>query len=139
MFEALNSVDNKVIKKSEDNERNMLLAEYNKALETLDISLFLKYRVKYDVNLGLYRKALGCLISNYTAKKTLEEVESNVEKYRLLSYRESVFNIARRNIVEKSNFVRARKLLNVARENGFFCNELYELEELLNSEWYPKA
>lgn len=138
MFEAINSVDNKAIKKSEDHERAILLMEYNKALKDLDISSFLRYRVKHDVNLGFYKRASGYLISNYTAKKALEEVEQNIERHKLLNYRESLFNIARRNIIERSSFVRARKLLNIAREKGFFCNELYELEELLTAEWYPK-
>ncbi|ADM11253.1 uncharacterized protein Eint_031100 [Encephalitozoon intestinalis ATCC 50506] len=139
MFEAINSIDNKVIRKSEDHEKGMILLEYTKALKTLDIGSFLKYRVKHDVNLGLYKRASGYLISNYAIKKTLEEIELNMERYKLLEYKESVFIMARRNIMEKENFVKARKLLNLAREKGFFCNELYELEELLNNEWYPKA
>ncbi|KMV66483.1 hypothetical protein M970_031140 [Encephalitozoon cuniculi EcunIII-L] len=139
MFEAINSVDNRVIRRSEEQEKGTLMAEYNKALRTLDVGPFLKYRVKHDVNLGLHRKATGYLISNYTIKKTLEEVESNVERYRLLDHRESLFNMARRNITEARNFVRARKLLNIARERGFFYNELYELEELLDHEWCPET
>ncbi|AFN82730.1 hypothetical protein EROM_031080 [Encephalitozoon romaleae SJ-2008] len=139
MFEAINSVDSKAIKKSEDHERAMLLMEYNKALKDLNVGSFLRYKVKHDVNLGLYKRASGYLISNYTAKKALEEVEQNIERYKLLNYRESLFNMARRNIIERNNFVRARKLLNIAREKGFFCNELYELEELLTTEWYPKT
>lgn len=139
MFEAINSVDSGVIKKSEEQERNMLVTEYNKALETLDIESFLRYRVKQDANIGLHKKGSSYLMANYTFKKDLEEVESNIEKYKLLDHRESLFNMARRNIMEAGNFLRARKLLNMARRKGFFCNTLYELEKLLCAEWRPEA
>lgn len=138
MFVPINSRNAEAIRKSEEEERTNLRRAYIEALSTLNIDSFLRCKPKHEANLGLYNQATRYLIFNYSSKKELCEIESNISKYGLLNYKESLLNMAKKNI-ETESFMKARKLLNIARERGFFCNMLYELEEQLRKEWYLKV
>ncbi|KAM0672639.1 hypothetical protein CWI42_030800 [Ordospora colligata] len=138
MFTVINSVSSSVTKKLEDKEKAKILTEYNKALNTMKIDKFLTIDPKHQANIALYSKATQYLMSNYTQKKSLAEIEANIHKYRFLEYRDALFNIARRSMDEQENYIKARKFLNIARQKNFICNTLYELEQKLENEWIPK-
>lgn len=137
MFAAINSTGSENTRKLEEEERTRLRNKYNETLLTLNLGPFLELRPVHDINLGFYNRALRYLVFNYTFQKSLEEIEQSMSRYRLLEYKEAIFNIARKHI-EAERFVRARKLLNIARDRGFFCNMLYELEGQLEDSWHVK-
>ncbi|KAH9411738.1 hypothetical protein HK407_03g04870 [Ordospora pajunii] len=138
MFTVINSVSNSATKKLEDREKTKILTEYNKALSTMKIDKFLAISPKHQVNIALHAKATQYLMSNYTQKKSLADIEENIHKYRFIEHRDALLNIARRSMDEQENYIKARKMLNIARQKHFTCNELYELEQKLENEWIPK-
>lgn len=135
MFEAINSANSEDVRKAEKEEEEKLKVAYSRALVSLDLDLFIDQKPKYASNSFLYGRLFCYLVANYSDKKHTDELESNMERYGLLDYSEAVFNIARR-YIEAECFMKARKLLNIARERGYITNMLYELEEELERRWF---
>jgi hypothetical protein len=138
MFVALNSKPDENERKSEREERKELVTLYNRALETLEVDSFISHRLKHETNRCVYNKGREYLLFNYSLRKELKEVEENIEKHRLTEYKYALFCLVKRNI-ENANFIRAKKLLNLARDRNYHTNALYELEKLLRRQWYPKV
>jgi hypothetical protein len=137
MFAALNTHPSDTDRRLQE-ERTRISTLYNSALHTLDIAPLTAYSPRHEENRTFYNRAREYILFNYTSERPMQEVEENIEKYRLTESRDALLCLARRSM-EAARFIRARKLLNLARERRYHCNTLYELERTLMRMWRPGA
>lgn len=134
MFKAANT-DSETQRRKTSAEAQKIRDLYMEVLQTLDIGKFLEFRVMSDQNQPFYTRARSNLMYNYVKSTDVSVLNENRENYDFLDYRYAFFEVVEKNI-GAGNFVRARKLLNVARERGWQCNSLYTLEREIESRYF---
>lgn len=132
MFRAINT-ESLLQKKKANIERKKLKEVYMNACRTLNIKDFLKEKVVYESNEIFYRKAKVNLYIQIIKNISLEIFESMFNINELVEYEELLFLIGSKYISEKK-YIRAKKILNIAIEKGWYSNKLFNLLETINKE-----
>lgn len=132
MFRAINT-ESLLQKKKTNIERKKLKEVYMNACRTLNIKDFLKEKVVYESNEIFYRKAKVNLYIQIIKNISLEIFESMFNINELVEYEELLFLIGSKYISEKK-YIRAKKILNIAIEKGWYSNKLFNLLETINKE-----
>lgn len=131
MFKAVNT-ESEAQQKKIQIERQKIRELYLAALADLELDAFLQFKVENDQNGEFYKKAQANLLYNYAKAKALDDLD---ERLGFLECRDAFFEVAEKNIRAR-NFVRAKKLLNLARERGWFCNKLHDLQKRIEEEYF---
>lgn len=134
MFKAANT-DSETQRRKTSVEAQKIRDLYMEVLRTLDIKKFLEFKVQNDQNQPFYTRARSNLMYNYVKRTDVAVLNENKENYDFLDYRYSFFEVVEKNIAA-GNFVRARKLLNMAKERGWQCNSMYSLEKEIENRYF---
>lgn len=134
-FKAVNTDTDKQ-RRDTARERQTLTALYAAALISGDITSFLAYKLECEPNRAFFAGARANLLCNFIASHPLSDSIAKATEWGLAETRRPLFALAER-CLEAREPVRARKLLNLARERGWLCNELYELEDALEGAERP--
>jgi len=135
MFRAVNT-ESETERRKALQERAKIQSTYLSAMKTLDIEKYLEIRIQFEQNDGLYLAGKANLLYGLVRKTPVVKLDELVEKYRILETRLAFFELARR-WIDNGMFVKARKLLNMARERGWWCNDLFDLEGRIEREYFP--
>lgn len=134
MFKAVNT-DSESQRKKISIENQRIRDLYMDTLQTLNIKKFLELQVLHSQNQPFYLKAKSNIMYNYVKCVDISILNENKEKYDFLEHKHSFFEVVEKNI-RGGNFVRARKLLNLAKERGWLCNSLYSLASRIEDDYF---
>lgn len=130
MFRAVNT-DSELQKKERVQERKELIAAYTKCQNEGIIEPFMDKKVEYESNKGLLENGKSNLLCEFIRSGEIQEIENKIDEYSMIETKYPLFSLINRYLVEK-RYIRAKKLLNIARAKGWYCNELYNTEAKLN-------
>lgn len=135
MFKAVNT-ECEAERKKAVLEKKKIQNTYLSALKTLDIQNYLEIKVVFEQNVGFYLVGKANLLHSLVRKASVEELDEIMEKYGIIDVKLAVFEAAKK-FIGNGLFVKARKLLNIAREKAWWCNDLFDLEERIKREYFP--
>ncbi|EOB12808.1 hypothetical protein NBO_364g0014 [Nosema bombycis CQ1] len=81
------------------------------------------YKLQFEENRGYYERIRENALYNFVQKSK----RLNIEKYQLTKYSKPLLEYISL-IIDDNQLLKARKLLNIAKGNGFTCNKYYELD-----------
>lgn len=119
-------------------ERQNIQANYLSATKTLNLDKFLDMKVMFEQNQEIYKIAKANLLFTFVRRTPLENVEGLINKYHVLESKPAYFELVRK-YIKCENFIRAKKLLNLARSNGWICNDLFDLEKEITKKYFNDA
>lgn len=137
MFKAVN-VESESDKRLCEFEKKRIEKSYLATLKTLNLDSFLATQIKYEQNLSFYKNAYSNLLVEYVSIKCDREILENLEKYKILEHTNSFFELLRKSI-KNENFIRAKKLLNLAKSKNWMRNEYYDLKRELEQLYFNKT
>lgn len=127
MFRAVN-IESEYEKKRASQEKHKIQEMYFSCLKTLCIEKFFNIRILFDQNRPFYETARSNLLYNIVRKTSLPVLEKVLQEYDITESKHAFFEFVRK-CIDNSMFVRAKKLLNLARKNKWWCNDLFDLEK----------
>ncbi|ELA41448.1 uncharacterized protein VICG_01553 [Vittaforma corneae ATCC 50505] len=116
-------------------ERTRIQALYFSVAKTLNIDKFVELKVQFEQNQGLYSAGKANLLFSLVRKTPMEKLEELIEKYGVLESKPAFFEFIRK-CIENEKFVKAKKLLNMARTKGWWCNDLFDLENTIECKYF---
>lgn len=134
MFKAVNT-ESETDKKKILQERAKIQAAYLAATKTLNIEKYLEMKIRFEQNESFYLTGRGNLLYSLVRKTSSDKLDEVIRKYDVLDTKLAFFEVARK-CVEGGAFVRAKKLLNLARKKGWICNDLFDLEEEIRTGYF---
>lgn len=137
MFRALNTESASQKKKAAE-EGIRIREMYMDYLFTSNLDALLSYPVQCEQNIPLMMKAKSNALTAHVKSEPIDRLNSQMEQLGLLEFRNPLFLLAEKNI-QGGNFVRAKKILNVARDKGWFSNRLYDLSKRIEVEYFGSA
>ena len=127
MFRAVNT-ESEYEKKRSLSERLKIHDFYLFSLKSSNIDRFLSFNVVFDQNQQLFNTAKSNLFFSLVYKNKVENLLELSKKYNFLELKQSFFAFVRICLDEKK-FIQAKKLLNLSKKRGWFCNEYFTLNQ----------
>jgi hypothetical protein len=134
MFKAVNT-ESDAIKKKTQVEKERIKELYLTALRTMKFDMLFNFKVSFETNQEFFNCAKSNLMYNYVKKTEIKKLLENLEKINFLEHKNALFEFVRKNI-ETENYVAARKLLNKAKDNGWYCNDYYDYNKRIECEYF---
>jgi hypothetical protein len=134
MFRAVNT-ESEHERKRIHYERIKIKNVYLSVTKTLNVEKYFEMKIHFEQNKGFYLAGKANLLYNLVRRTQINELDKMLEKYDILESKCAFFEFARK-CIENGLFVRAKKLLNIARSKGWWCNDLYDLESLIESKCF---
>jgi hypothetical protein len=133
MFKAVNTESVQEIKKSLE-ERKIIRGIYLSCLKSSNIEKLMSFNVIFDQNQQLYTTAKSNLFFSLVHKNNSEKLIEFSKKYNFLEFKQPFFEFVKICISE-SKFVKAKKLLKLARGKGWFCNDYFSLKNEIKAKY----
>lgn len=134
MFKAVNTESENERRRAQF-EKTRIQKSYLSALKTLNIDKFLAIKIHHEQNQAFYESAKSNLLYNFAAKSSSDAILKKVEEYGILNFKAPLFEFARKSLDEE-NFIRAHKLLNLAKHKKWTNNDYFELRKRMKSEYF---
>lgn len=137
MFRAVNT-ESEHERKKIMHEKTKIQSSYLSALKTLNIDKFVDLKIQFEQNSDFYAAARANLLFSLVKKAPRSKLEEIYRNYSIQECKVALFEYARRSI-EEGEFIKARKLLNLARKKGWWCNDLFDLEEVIEGKYFGRV
>lgn len=137
MFRAVNT-ESEFEKRRCLSERQKIQNLYISSAKSLNIDRFLSFKVSFDQNQPLYDNAKSNLLFSLVNKSKVENLLELSKKYGILESKQAFFEFVRM-FIRDGKFVQSRKLINLAKTKGWFCNEFFELKNFIENEYFGGA
>jgi hypothetical protein len=126
MFKAVNTESEYEMKLAEY-ERRRIQKCYLSAMKNVKNTNFFNLQVKYENNQAFYTSAKSNLLCTYIWETSTEQIIQEIEKLKILDFKFPFFELVRKSIKEH-NYIRAKKLLNLARSKKWTNNDYFDLK-----------
>ncbi|WUR03263.1 uncharacterized protein VNE69_04091 [Vairimorpha necatrix] len=128
MFTPLNKETSKKKMQSIVRERRSIKSVYYRYLLDLNkLDEIFSLQLEHEENCKVLNQIKESALYNFLTKYK----DLDIEKYDIFKYRR-VLLLYIRNLTEKKEFIKGKKLLNICRDKKYICNEYYELLEIIN-------
>lgn len=137
MFHAVNT-ESEQLRRRIHFEQQRIKSIYLKAIRSLNVEKFLELKVVFDQNKDFYATARTTLLFTIVRRSSVDKLDEIQEKYDVFESKPAYFEAIQKYIKGK-RFIKAKKLLNLARIKGWWCNELFDLEREILKKYFVDA
>lgn len=136
VFRAVNT-ESELERRKFLSERQKIQNLYISSSKSMNIDRFLAFNVSFDQNQAFYNNAKSNILFSFVNKNKVETLLKFLEKYNFLESKQAFFEFIRI-CIDESRFIQAKKLLNLAKLKGWFCNDYFELKKSIESLYFGK-
>lgn len=136
MFRAVNT-ESENERRKESFEKSKIQTMYLATLKSLNIDKFLSLKINYERNQVFFESAKSNLLYSFVSKSPSEKIVEVLEKYEILKFKTPFFEFVRKTL-EDENYLRAQKLLNLAKSNKWAGNDYFNLKTQIEKDYYAK-
>ncbi|KAF9761563.1 hypothetical protein NGRA_2559 [Nosema granulosis] len=131
MFTSLNEEFSIEKTREIEKEKKKIKKSYYTYLINRKIDDIFNYELVHEENLHLFERVKEYTLFNHirSGRKKI-----NIEAYNLTRYEKALMEYVEL-LINDGMFIKARKLLNIAKEKKYLSNKYYELEERIRKEY----
>lgn len=100
----------------------------------MNLAKMFSIEVRHEQNYGFFHSAKSNLLYSFVKKTPMDQLLGKIGTYGLLESKSALFELVRKCIGEES-FIRAHKLLNLAKSKGWMGNDYFDLREEISRKY----